>query len=245
VNIGTVLYFNATSLENKMDEFRILCKTENTDVVGVSETWFKITSSSQVDDLNLYKKARNDGRRGGGVAIYVNSKLNSYEFIDSCFMKSRMEQMWVVISILSEKYLVGCIYKPPDFTDMQDFGEVFRKIKDYADRKCFKDILIMGDINYPEVVWTNGIISMINSESSNVRKFCGIVNKSFLIQHVCSPTFQMANGTTENTLDLIFTTEESNFFELLDIGILGEIRKAHLIIKFKWCLNKRKELCLR
>jgi hypothetical protein len=32
--------------------------------------------------LNLYKKDRNDGRRGGGVAIYVNSKLNSYEFID-------------------------------------------------------------------------------------------------------------------------------------------------------------------
>jgi hypothetical protein len=65
-----------------MDEFRILCKTEKPDEVGVSETWFKITSSSQVDDLNLYKKDRNDGRSGGGVAIYVNSKLNSYEFID-------------------------------------------------------------------------------------------------------------------------------------------------------------------
>jgi hypothetical protein len=160
-------------------------------------------------------------------------------------MKSKMEQIWVVISILSEKYLVCCIYKPPDFTEMIDLCKVFRKIKDYADRKCFKDILRMGDFNYPEVVWTNGIISMINSESLNVRNFCEIVNESYVIQHVCFPNFQMANGTNDNTFDLIFTTEESSVFELRDIGILGDIRNAHLIIKFKWCLNKRKEVCLR
>ena len=91
----------------------------------------------------------------------------------------------------------------------------------------------MGDFNLPEIRWTNGLVSMINQESPASIKFCEIINESYLFQHVTFPTFQMSHGIAENTLDLIFTSEDSRLFERKEEGILGDISKAHLILTFK------------
>ena len=224
---------NATSLENKIDELRLLCKTQTPHIVAITETWFKNTSLSQIDGYTLYKKDRNDGRRGGGVAFYVDSSINSYESNEKNFKNCNIEHIWVIIERGKDKYLLGCIYRPPDLIDLAEIETIFNQVKKYILNKSFTDVLIMGDFNLPEIRWTNGLVSMINKESPASIKFCEIINESYLFQHVTFPTFQMSHGIAENTLDLIFTSEDSRLFELKEEGILGDISKAHLILTFK------------
>ena len=61
------MYLNATSLDNKLDEFKVVVDTYGPQIVAVSETWFKSISIVNVKGYNLYRKDRGDGRRGGGV----------------------------------------------------------------------------------------------------------------------------------------------------------------------------------
>jgi hypothetical protein len=43
------------------------------------ETWFKNSSIICVNGFNVYRKDRLDGRRGGGVALYIDRDIESYE----------------------------------------------------------------------------------------------------------------------------------------------------------------------
>ena len=98
------MYLNATSLENKFDEFTAVVDTNRPNLIGVSETWFKNVSVVNMNGYNLYRKDRCDGRRGGGVCIYVDNSINSYEISDGYFGSSRIEQVWVVLYFGKEKY---------------------------------------------------------------------------------------------------------------------------------------------
>ena len=58
------LYTNATSLVNKMDEFKVTCEYFNPDIIGITETWFRSNfNSSSLGGYNEYRRDRNDGRR--------------------------------------------------------------------------------------------------------------------------------------------------------------------------------------
>jgi len=116
------MYLNATSLENKLDEFKVVVETYCPKIVAVSETWFKNNSTSIVSGYNLYQRNRNDGRRGGGVCLYIDKTIDSYELNDVGFNLSKFEQIWAIIYFGTDKYLVGCIYRPSDFIDMNDFA---------------------------------------------------------------------------------------------------------------------------
>ena len=59
----------------------------------------------------------------------------------------------------------------------------------------------MGDFNFPNIDWNNGVGNDILSES-----FLQTISNCFLIQHVQSPT-RHRDGQTSNTLDLILTSE--------------------------------------
>ena len=74
----SLLYFNARSLANKFDIFKALLKTQNYDIIFISETWLKSwhATSSIIDTSNftMYRTDRND-KRGGGVGIVVKKHL--------------------------------------------------------------------------------------------------------------------------------------------------------------------------
>ena len=71
---------------------------------------------------------------------------------DAVFSSSKIEQIWAVFYFGSDKYLAGCIYKPKDFVDINDLDLIFKQAKKYVDEK---DLLIMGDFNFPSIGWSN------------------------------------------------------------------------------------------
>ena len=70
-------YSNATSLNNKFDEFIEEINASKSQVVFVCETWWTDKSATNVPGYNLFRKDRQFSR-GGGVCIYIRDNLNSY-----------------------------------------------------------------------------------------------------------------------------------------------------------------------
>jgi hypothetical protein len=80
--------------------------------------------------------------------------------------------------------LIGCIYRPSDFTDMDEVNRIFVNARAYIDSQGFKDLLILGDFNLPLINWANGSIESIKNESGIEHQFSDIILETFLFQHV-------------------------------------------------------------
>ena len=138
------IYLNATSLDNKLNEFKVVIEHFKPKIIAVTETWFKNTSITNIDGYTLYRKDRSDGRRGGGVCLYIDNSIDSYELNDPGINICKLEQIWSVIYFGNDKYLIGCIYRPSDFTNTAEINVALSLAREYVDKKSFKDLLIMG-----------------------------------------------------------------------------------------------------
>ncbi|XP_047132604.1 uncharacterized protein LOC124811288 [Hydra vulgaris] len=78
-----------------MNDLIAIARTFDYHVVAVFETWFRNDSVPNIDGYNLYRKDRCDGRRGGGVAIYITDLFNSHEV--NQFYTNSLEQVWVSV----------------------------------------------------------------------------------------------------------------------------------------------------
>src|ERR1043165_801023 len=61
---------------------------------------------------DLYRCDR-DARRGGGVAVYCRSCLQSSVFLPKAAYSSEMEIMWLKVVVNDRCYYIGAIYHPP------------------------------------------------------------------------------------------------------------------------------------
>ena len=63
----------------------------------------------------MFHKDR-EGRKGGGVALYVRNTLNSS--VNRTIKTDRnTESLWIDITIGGRKIVVGIIYRPPDLNE--------------------------------------------------------------------------------------------------------------------------------
>jgi len=120
----------------KIYESRYLFVQTNVDDICVSETWFLPHFSDlsiACDDYVVYRADRFS--HAGGVAIYVNKKLNSTVKCKHP-LDSEIEYLFLELSgkDLSSKALIECIYRP------------YRNI-DYALLINVKDVITTGDLN--------------------------------------------------------------------------------------------------
>ena len=80
-----VLYTNARSIVNKVDELRIFANISEPDVIALTESWTNPNITNQFLNIPNYdivaRHDRNDTRngRGGGILIYVKKDIKSCE----------------------------------------------------------------------------------------------------------------------------------------------------------------------
>ncbi|KAJ1526320.1 hypothetical protein ONE63_009469 [Megalurothrips usitatus] len=112
VNNLKIVHINAQSLPKHFDEFRYIFENGKIDIIGVSETFFKDSSHTNLNNYSVMTVNRNN-RNGGGVAIYVRKGLKSKILSTSDGAKDRPEYIISEILFGSVKVLFACIYKPP------------------------------------------------------------------------------------------------------------------------------------
>ena len=168
------------------------------DVIALTETWLDSSISNHELLPTGYRIIRRDreNKRGGGVLLAVNNSIKTVPFN---FTSKSLELVSVVINCLPKRVLVCVCYRPPnaDAEFLQEFNRFFKSLADSQ----LKDIIIIGDFNYPSrsAHWLNGSGF---SDSTTDSGFFDVLQEAGLFQLVNSPT------RGQNLLDLLFKTNE-------------------------------------
>ena len=141
-----VVHINARSLENKLNQVSLLTTSLNVDidVIAVTESWETVDNADflQIHGYLKVSNRRQDGRNGGGVALFINQKLifsvkdivsATFEsvFIEICNQKSK------------RKTIIWAIYRPPD-TDHSLFNKEFQNL--IIDLSPIKSVFLQATI---------------------------------------------------------------------------------------------------
>ncbi|GAB0186493.1 hypothetical protein GRJ2_001114600 [Grus japonensis] len=214
---------NARSMRNKQEELEALALSQCYDIIGISETWWEESCDwcAVMDGYRLFRRDR-QGRRGGGVALYVTEGLDCTELsIGDDMVKS----LWVRIKGQANKgdVIVGVYYRPPsqdDATDELFFKEIIEASRSTA-------LVLMGDFNLPDINWEHH-----TADTSRFRSFLKHLDDNFLVQVLKEPTRKGA------LLDLLLVNREGLMGEVAIGGRLGH--SDHEVVEFKIFGDRRK-----
>ena len=212
-----VLYCNARSLLNKLEDLKAVCADVKPDFILINETWANGDLDKAFFNLPGYEiVARNDRRDtsqgiGGGLLVYGSLDVvgNVTEF--SCHDLDNFNQCSAIkIQLQGRKSLVlVLLYRPHHIykdTVVQDHATVENneKLCELL-HKIPKPYIVVGDLNYSQINWD------VMSHNSACEKFVTSVQDNFLSQHIDFPTH--VSGTQPDVVlssleDLILNVEE-------------------------------------
>uniref|UniRef100_A0A670IXP3 Reverse transcriptase domain-containing protein n=1 Tax=Podarcis muralis TaxID=64176 RepID=A0A670IXP3_PODMU len=211
------LYTNAQSMGNKQDELELLVQQTKYDIIGITETWWDKSHDCNVimEGYNLFQRNRPD-KKGGGVALYVRD-VYTCEEIQDLEPQSQSESIWVKIK--GEKnnsdLIVGVYYRSPSQTE--DIDDAF--LEQMAKHAKGREIVVMGDFNYPDICWMSNSAKSIRSN-----RFLTALADNFIVQKVGEAT----RGTA--ILDLVLTNVDDLVSGVEVEGSLGA--SDHALLKF-------------
>ena len=219
------VYFNARSIVNKGDELRAWIDAWKCDVVAITETWMSQGQDwiLQVPGFRCFRKDREGGKRGGGVALLIRDRVTAVEKVDAVEGLST-ESLWVEVrSGKGSITLLGVFYRPPNSN-----REVEEQIgKQILERCSNSRVVVMGDFNFPNIDWNIPRVRGLDGE-----EFVRCVQEGFLTQHVDKPT------RGEAVLDLILANEPGQVSDLSVGEHLGD--SDHNSISFMLALEKER-----
>ena len=196
------LYSNVNSLKNKIDEFECVVTEEEPDIIGLTETWMKEAYSIK-GYHPVIRHDRDRDQKGGGVMLFIHENLQVTECMELNGAGFE-ESVWCIIHLSStEKLLVGVCYRSPNSS--KENNEELNLLLNCTQRIQAKNVLIMGDFNYPHIQWEDGYVE--GPENSDSSRFFDVTQSLFLYQHVSCDT-RFRDGCSPSRLDLIFTNRE-------------------------------------
>ena len=143
------IYANTRSMGNKREELEAIVQQDRYDLVAITETRRddSCDRSAATDGYKLFRRDR-QGRRGGGVALYVRQGLDCTE-LPKC--DDKVECLWVRMRGKADKadIVLGVCYRPLDRVEEMD--ESFYKRLAVVLEACA--LVLMGDFNFPDACW--------------------------------------------------------------------------------------------
>ena len=221
-----VLYCNARSVRNKLDDLKGLLACEVIHIIGITESWTSDEDLATFLNINGFLLFRKDriGKRGGGVLIYVHEDITCSELILENKLQG-IEALWIRLNNSKGNVLtIGNIYRPPSCMQDHDVS-LFSAI--YEVCQGSGDIVLMGDFNFPAIDWENNVAN--DGKGSD---FLELTQDCFLGQMVHDHTREDA------LLDLVFCSDV-NLVGGLTVGEhLGD--SDHRIIRFDIAFHSSK-----
>ena len=220
----SVLYANAQSINNKINELRALVVEAKPDVVALTESWTNENVDNEILKMEGYdmivRRDRTDtvGGRGGGILIYVKGVYAWDEEDTPDFTQCAS----VKIKTNGQNLRLSVVYRSPNSS-----GENDQKLYQWI-REKEGDNVILGDFNFPGINWRTG------SADSRGRKFFDACADTFLTQHVEGPTHRSGN-----TLDLVLSSNPSMIQDVSWLGRLGGSDHETLLVKVQIQTLKR------
>ena len=211
----SLLHINARSLNKNFEYLQnLLSSLDNFQfsAIGVSETWLHSTSPPLFNLPNYHmQRVDRQGRRGGGVALYVNKKFNFKIRNDMRFEEA--EVLFIELENPSNKnIIIGLLYRPPN-TLFDLFYENLENCLNILSEEN-KQIFFMGDFN----------INFL-ANNNNKDRFFHLMYSHAFYSHIKKPTRINLNSST--LIDNIFSNVHD---KEIDGGLLCSEMSDHIPI---------------
>ncbi|KAJ3655025.1 hypothetical protein Zmor_014170 [Zophobas morio] len=200
----------------KYVDFSVLVQTLKPTFIMLSESWLSPAIPDTLVAINGYTLFRNDrdGRRGGGVGIFVADLICSSFTINILSSEvGNNEALFLKSSNSSISFVLGCIYRLPDSAigDVRKLFTFVSKIADSCDR-----LIIAGDFNLPDITWPLDHISNFDAPSQT--------------------------NQTPSTLDLIITSDDKLLANLDYLDPVGKSDHVVLKVEVQICFERGRRI---
>ena len=203
-------YFNSRSLKNKLSELHVLLHSSQYDIISVSETWLDETVSDELLlDGSFYTVFRADRRNfqtGGGTCVFVKSSLHVSEIRvkhPGSDVSADFNIEFVCLDIIGRafKYRIFVCYIPPYWgsRSVENLNIFLSSIESLF--ICDASIVLMGDMNFPDIKWCKHELTPIECTKSVSSTFVDFISRYAFLQYVTDPT------RADNLLDLVLCND--------------------------------------
>jgi hypothetical protein len=235
-------HLNVRSLNfavSKFEEIASIILNQKYDIFALSETWLNDSIPSSLFTISGYcpliRLDRSDGRRAGGVAVYVTSAIPIKRRSD--LESSDFELLWIVLKMGSNNLFCGICYRPPggDSDANTSFLQNLQTCLDKINTKPDSFVILIGDFN------THYDPSNMSDSSDFGCLLYRWMQCNNLFQVINEPTRITQNGAT--ILDLVITNCRGFFVQS---GTLSPPTNCdHSLIFAKMCLSFSKQKCYK
>ena len=192
-----IAHLNIRSLPKHLDEFRILMQDNPFDVMCLTETWLNSKwsdSELHIDGYNIIRSDRDDSQRGGGTAIYYNSKLMARQRTD-INPDLDIEATWLEITFPNRSRTLICTTYCPDKAAYSAFKPCLETMLERASSEG-TELLFVGDFNQ------DMLPKRLSADARDLRQ---LFTTYQLTQLIKAPTRITAHSKT--LIDHIYTTD--------------------------------------
>ena len=151
-------FWNARSLPNKIEQFRILLDEHKPQIFCINETWLKHMIPDnliQADDYKLFRLDRISlnlqgfTKRGGGIAVYIKNCVQFEALTEPPFQGSTEDLEFMTFKIIRKctkpLYLIN-LYRPPT-GDLENMYTSLSQLLSSLDNIDNATVVIGGDFN--------------------------------------------------------------------------------------------------
>lgn len=200
------------------------------DVILLVESWLHgdiIDSEFCLTDFNIFRNDRDSDltglERGGGLFIAIRKSLKATHIT---LENSVLEQLFVMATINSKKYIFGAIYIPPS-SNSETYSAHCTQLLRLCERFPNCELVIVGDFNLPDATW-------FVSDSNTIEVQCAVRSSATIIAENYNFLNLLQTNRVPNRfgtfLDLVFVKEEVAVREALDP--LTNVVDRHLAYEF-------------
>ena len=192
-----ILVINFQSLKNKVLEFRHMVSDEKPDVIIGTETWLHPNIKNtelNLDEYEIYRKDRQNNKKGVGVMIAVKGDLNS-ENINNKYESETIFCRIKLNSTPKKEIIVGSIYRPPN-SDLETSVKICKELTSIKNQNKNAIFWVAGDFNLPNIDWDTVSSKTTNTIDTHFLDTIDILGWTQIIKF---------KTLKNNTLDLFFT----------------------------------------
>ena len=218
-------FVNIQSVVNKTLQIRDIINEETLDVLAIAETWLNEFDSAIIREMtpstHLFLHVPREGRRGGGVGIFVPRSCSHLRIINRTQFAS-FEHIETRFKYANQNFSFIVVYRPPQL-NIGIFLEDFAKFLDTLDMIAMK-VYICGDFN----IWMDAV------EHRDTVSFCELLEAHRFLNNV-----QTVTTVSGHILDLVLSDVENG---VLDLVVEGEctVSPFHRFITFKILARNQK-----
>ena len=209
-NFLSFLYFNATSIVNKIDHLKVILESNDYNVICITETWLKsFHCDSFITGTQQFNIIRNDRlcEKGGGVCVLYHKDLTSKVLpvaIDSGSCIGFEILAFDIFSTKNNRTRFVCVYLPP--SSAKSLAVVHNLLNVISGLHTVPTFHILGDFNFSYINWEKPFLS---SQSKPFKAFKNYLDSTDLTQLITFPTHRHGN-----TLDLFITSRVNNILSI-------------------------------